>query len=172
MERPSLAASPTRLQANRASVRPSQSDPRGSSSGPWRNRSVVRVDKHVLVDLIGRDGAHGDMVMPSAPKRLLTVSFTYPVTACGMMNTKAAPLWLALQSSSPPPSGSTLRWDGCSFLQRRCPLLAVRKTTPAKIVRFTLRRVKCRDGEYCATRYASSRRSHVVLTSSSKQLLF
>ena len=72
------------------------------------------------------------VVMPSAPKRLLTVSFTFPVTACGMWHDEHEGSSLVARASifnsSPPPAGSTLRWDGCSFLQRQCPLLAVRKT--------------------------------------------
>ena len=76
-----------------------QSDPQASAHDLGGNRSVASVDQPVLVDLIGSDGALGDDEMPSAPKRLLTRPFTCSVTACGLMNTKAAPLRLALSIS-------------------------------------------------------------------------
>ena len=71
-----------------------QSDPQALLHDIGGNRSVMSVDQRVLVDLLGRDGPLGD-----STKTLLTRSFTCLVAANGLMNTKIAPLRLALSVS-------------------------------------------------------------------------
>ena len=183
VERPSLAASPTRLQANPASVLPSTRDRKSSeyrhcafrctvrsqasSSWPWRNRSVVRVDQHTPCRADRPDAFHGDDGNALSTYSLCqAVSFTF--LSHGMWYAGHEGRFVvaraAVCNSSPPLAGAILQWDGCSFLQRPCRTQTnTRNRTLQPASSQLQRRRLALLTTHCASRSAYSRRSHVVL---------